>query len=384
MSGQSGGRYLKTLGVNVFQYLDDWLVVGETYQLALSYRDTVRLVTQRVGFIVNKEKSDWVPSQFLLFLGSSLDLARHLVFPSEDRIDRLQRLIRGILKSPASPARLWRSLFGYLASMIQLVPAARRHISPLQYFVQERWDTSMPQTTPVAFSSAARERFNGGSILRTWCPSSFLGPSPRDYDRHRRLVLRVGRSPGRPKASGIWQPQWKSKHINWLELQAVVVLIALFWPSQIWFRHKTNLLVDLPRAIPDQWNLLKNLETHEFFPEPARLRLTAWRLSADQSLRRDFRKRWPTLPPRDATSLLGGFMVPVLHTSQDGVLREQWTPLYCPCEQISLRISLSCRTKGNLWLILTIVGYRTAITSFHAGFRGGVSVSSQAEGDLRR
>ena len=25
----------------------------------------------------------------------------------------------------------------------------------------------------------------------------------------------------------------------------------------------TNLLVDLPRAIPDRWNLLKNSETHE-------------------------------------------------------------------------------------------------------------------------
>ena len=151
------GAYLKTLGINVFQYLDDWLVVGETYQLALSYRDTVRWVTQRVGFVINEEKSDWVPSQFPLFLGSSLDLVRLLAFPSEDRIDRLQRLIRRVLKSPASPARLWRSLFGHLASMIQLVPGARRHIRPLQYFVQERWDMSMPESTPVFLTPAARE-----------------------------------------------------------------------------------------------------------------------------------------------------------------------------------------------------------------------------------
>ena len=88
------GAYLKTLGINIFQYLDDWLVVGETYQLALSYRDTVRWVTQRVGFILNEEKSNWVPSQIPLFLGSLLDLVRLLAFPSEDRIDRLQRLIR--------------------------------------------------------------------------------------------------------------------------------------------------------------------------------------------------------------------------------------------------------------------------------------------------
>ena len=89
--------------------------------------------------------------------GSSLDLVRLLAFPSEDRIDRLQRLIRRVLKSPASPARLWRSLFGHLASMIQLVPGARRHIRPLQYFVQERWDMSMPESTPVFLTPAARE-----------------------------------------------------------------------------------------------------------------------------------------------------------------------------------------------------------------------------------
>ena len=39
---------------------------------------------------------------------------------------------------------------------------------------------------------------------------------------------------------------------------ATIVLVAPFWPSQIWFRQMTNLLVDLPRAIPDRWNLLKN------------------------------------------------------------------------------------------------------------------------------
>ena len=88
---------------------------------------------------------------------SALDLVRLLAFPSEDRIDRLQRLIRCILKSPASLVRRWRSLFGHLASMIQLVPAVWRHIQPLQYFVQERWDSSMPVTTSVVLSSGAWE-----------------------------------------------------------------------------------------------------------------------------------------------------------------------------------------------------------------------------------
>ena len=220
------GAYLKTLGINVFKYLDDWLVVGETYRLALSYRDTVRWVTQRVGFILNEEKSEWVPSQFPLFLGSSLDLVRLLAFPSEDR---LQRLIRCILKSPASPARLWRSLFGHLASMIHLVPAARRHIRPLQYFVQERWDTSMLETTPVVLTPAARE------TLQCWLHTPHLTSGVPFSDPVPEVTIVTdasyygwGGHLGGQTASGIWQPQWKSRHINWLELQAVWLTLQHF------------------------------------------------------------------------------------------------------------------------------------------------------------
>ena len=376
--------------------------------------------------------------------------------------------------------------------MIQLVPGARRHIRPLQYFVQERWDMSMPESTPVFLTPAARE------TLQWWLHTPNLTSGVPFSDPVPEMMIVTDASSygwgghlGDQTASGTWQLQWKSRHINWLELQAVwltlqhflpqlrgtvvevlsdnmmtvsyinkqggthslslcrlaldlwewcdehrivisavhlagesnvladalsrgnycptewtlhrltfeslwqvwerpfvdmfasaknaqlpvyyclgadpqasgsnaltmnwdmvhgyafppialiprvlrkllrhpsatIVLVAPFWPSQIWFRQMTNLLVDLPRAIPDRWNLLKNSETHEFFPEPARLRLTAWRLSAYQSSRKAFQWRWPTLPPRDVVSPLGGFTVSVLHTSQDGVLREQWIPI---------------------------------------------------------
>ena len=66
------GAYLKTFGINIFLYLDDWLAVVETHQLALSYRDTVCMITQRVGFLINEDKSNWTPTQFPMFLGSIL------------------------------------------------------------------------------------------------------------------------------------------------------------------------------------------------------------------------------------------------------------------------------------------------------------------------
>ena len=79
------------------------------------------------------------------------------------------------------------------------------------------------------------------------------------------------------------------------------------------------------KAISDKWNILKNLETHRFFPELAQLRLTAWKLSADLSMRNALRRR---LPPRDVVSQPSGFMMSVPHTwCADGVLHEHWIPI---------------------------------------------------------
>ena len=108
----------------------------------------------------------------------------------------------------------------------------------------------------------------------------------------------------------------------------LIVLIAQFWPSQIWFRQLTNLLIDFTRRLPDRSNLLRNPETHELYPEPARLRLTAWKLSADQSLRKTFRHRWPTLPPRDAVSQPEGFIMTVSGSASSG-------SIFCPCDRDS-------------------------------------------------
>ena len=69
---------------------------------------------------IPKRPATQMPTQFPMFLGSVHDLVLIMAYPSEDRIDRLRRLIKRIIKSPASPARLWKSLFGHLASIIQL------------------------------------------------------------------------------------------------------------------------------------------------------------------------------------------------------------------------------------------------------------------------
>ena len=223
------GAYLKTCGVNLFQYLDDWLVVGGSYDLTLQYRYLVRTCVQEIGFLINEEKSDWVPTQFPSFLGSSLDLVRALARPSGDRIDRLRRLIGRVMKEGSSTARLWRSLFGHLASMMYLVPKARQHIRPLQFFVQNQWSQDMPDTTRIRLTQSARiqlEWWLDPTNLTLGVP--FSTPDPALTIVTDASSYGWGGHLGDQTASGVWPDQWKSKHINWLELQAVWLTLKHF------------------------------------------------------------------------------------------------------------------------------------------------------------
>ena len=116
--------------------------------------------------------------------------------------------------------------------MIQLVPGARRHIRPLQYFVQERWDMSMPESTPVFLTPAAWE------TLQWWLhtPNLMSGVPFSDPVPEMTIVTDAssygwGGHLGDQTASGTWQPQEKSRHINWLELQAVWLTLQHFLPQ---------------------------------------------------------------------------------------------------------------------------------------------------------
>ena len=102
---------------------------------------------------------------------------------------------------------------------------------------------------------------------------------------------------------------------------------APFWPSQPWFRQLTSMLTDLPRAISQRDDLLKNAVTGMRYPKPEAMRLTVWPLSANPSLTAAFQQTLLTRQPEPDESQLAGFMVPVLDTTKGGAWTEVWTPL---------------------------------------------------------
>ena len=72
-------------GIRIHQYLDDWLVRAESHQVCLQHTLELVQICQRLGWLVNLEKSELERKQIFDFVGYQFDLQSGRVRPTPDR-----------------------------------------------------------------------------------------------------------------------------------------------------------------------------------------------------------------------------------------------------------------------------------------------------------
>ena len=72
--------------MQIFCYLDDWLIVANGPQLLISDRDRTLELVQSLGFIVKGKKSSLVTTQYPKFWGAEIDLPGLRARPSAQRL----------------------------------------------------------------------------------------------------------------------------------------------------------------------------------------------------------------------------------------------------------------------------------------------------------
>ncbi|XP_064111450.1 uncharacterized protein LOC135218938 [Macrobrachium nipponense] len=144
--------WLHQEGIRVSLYL--WmtgLIKGPKVEDKVGLEDLHKtfLMTQELGLIINKEKSQIEPSQTILYLGIVLDSARFRASPSQERQNRcLEKLGSGIPGVERSAwAMDWMSLLGTLSSLEQFVSLGRLHLRPLQHFLSRVSESEENQET---------------------------------------------------------------------------------------------------------------------------------------------------------------------------------------------------------------------------------------------
>jgi len=222
--------YLRTEGVDLFQYLDDWLIKGRTYEECLRNRDLAYQWTVKVGFLINHEKSDWVPSTHPVFIGAILDMRRSLAYPKSERVTAIVLLATQMGRKTVSSAKQWQMLLGHMSSVLDLVPNARLHVRKLQINLNSQWNpTTDKPSAPVRLSDESRAE------LRWWTQERnlnqgmpFLPPDPQLTLVTDASIMGWGGHLADSTCSGLWSPSCSSRHINWLELQAVFLTLQHF------------------------------------------------------------------------------------------------------------------------------------------------------------
>ena len=91
----------------------------------------------RAGFVAHKEKSQWMPSQKMQWLGFDLDLEKGVVSVPPHKTQRLQDTLTGLGKCCYAPAKQIASLVGNITS-IALGPVARLMTRSLHTLLNDR------------------------------------------------------------------------------------------------------------------------------------------------------------------------------------------------------------------------------------------------------
>ena len=222
--------HLHTLSIQAHSYLDDSLL--KEFDSEILSRHTflfIRLLLD-LGFLISWKKSQILPSQDFLFLGEHYRTDLGLIFPPEEKFQSLCQKILIFSNSPLVTARQFSQLLSFLNSLADVVPLGRLHIRPLQFFLQEHWDSAsqvwealvpiLPVLLPHLDWWTHRENVLTGVALLHPVPSLTLYT---DSSLQGWGAFLEGKS-----VSGVWSLVQQQEHINLLEMRAVLLALQHF------------------------------------------------------------------------------------------------------------------------------------------------------------
>lgn len=112
-------KYWRSKGYRIFTYLDDGAGAEQDYRSAHVMAERVKMDIQSSGFVINKDKSQWIPAQSVELLGFVMDLKEGKFRVPTHRMDALRRLIDTVIKDNYFvSARMLARVAGSLVSMM--------------------------------------------------------------------------------------------------------------------------------------------------------------------------------------------------------------------------------------------------------------------------
>ena len=124
--------YLRSLGIRLVIYLDDMLILAQTKEELLKWRSIVLDLLENLGFLINYKKSEFEPTQSLIFLGFLINSVQMEISLPREKVSQAIQEAQNLLRSGHASARQLAHLIGVFTSTLPAILPAPLHYRGLQ------------------------------------------------------------------------------------------------------------------------------------------------------------------------------------------------------------------------------------------------------------
>ena len=223
---------LRQRGINILTYLDDWLILCHSKDRLQTQVSVTLQILSQLGFVINRKKSDLIPTQTFQYLGVQFDTSKNYMAPSMENRQKLVDKIELIRSAKAVSAQTLLALLGSMNFAARLVWRGRLHMRPIQMWLLSRWKIDRGQLTDqIAVTDLLVHHLSWWTEERLQRGKHLFAQKPDFTIQSDASLEGWGGVLEGSTTRGLWSAGDRSLHINNLELMALFNCLKEF-------RHK--------------------------------------------------------------------------------------------------------------------------------------------------
>ncbi len=113
---------LRLQGIRILNYIDDWLILAHSEQIAVRHRDVVLAQMKELGLRLNAKKSVLSPFQRTTYLGVVWDSTTMQARLSPARIESILNTVRRVREGLSLTVKQFQILLGLMAAASKVIP----------------------------------------------------------------------------------------------------------------------------------------------------------------------------------------------------------------------------------------------------------------------
>ncbi len=123
-------------GIRILNYIDDWLILAQSEQVAVRHRDVVLAQMKDLGLRLNAKKIVLPPVQRTTYLGVVWDSTTMQARLSPARIDSILATVKRVREGQSLTVKQFQKLLGLMAAASNVIPFGLLYMRSLQWWLR--------------------------------------------------------------------------------------------------------------------------------------------------------------------------------------------------------------------------------------------------------